>query len=402
MSGENQVHEHSISEPVSPVSASTTYSPRSRSRPNIVRRFFGTCCVPTRICANCCAYPCTRCARGSPKRPTWNNKTELAISSLRTASKSAPPDAKSLRFWTDRAIPDLILPKEAVREKVTPKLGSLDIKCEWVWSKKLSGDKISPSARHKVKHFITKEWVQSQKAAVVLFLHGGAFCLCNSATHRGLVYSLAIEMNAIFFVPNYRRPPEVTAKEAVEDCFNAYKYLVDDFGIDPERICLMGDSAGGALVGLTLVRIRDSLPPTRAPKCGVMLSPWTDFADTEILEKAQASDCQLPEYDFLPYNLIQLFASESAGPHELTDPEINISRARLDSLPPLYISFGEVEVLRHQIEAFIKKCKDSNITVEEDMLVDMVHVGHLLSSVSTIAKDANTRVAQFINRQVCS
>ena len=387
-------------EPQSPVSDSTTYSIRPKSRPHIMKRFFGSCCLPTRVCCNCCAYPCNRCVRGSPKRPTWNNKTELAISTLRTASNGIARDAKSMRFWTDRAIPDLILPKDAVREKVTPKLGAHDTLCEWVWPRKLSGTQLPAKNHHKVKHFISKDWVASHSVPVVLYLHGGAFCLCNSATHRGLVYSLALELNAIVFVPNYRRPPEVTAKDAVEDCFNAYQYLINDFGIDPSRISLMGDSAGGALVGLTLVKIRDELPPTKAPRCGVMMSPWVDFADSEILDKAEHSDHQLPEFDFLPYDLITLFASESAGPFELTDPEINISRARLDGLPPLYINYGEVEVLRPQIERFIKKCKETNLTVEEYMLPDMVHVGQLLASVSPVAADAIRRVVDYITKQM--
>ena len=397
----SHTHPNNESEPQSPVSASTTYSfNRSRSRPHIAKRFIGLCCMPTRVCFNCCAYPCTRCVRGSPKRPTWNNKTELAISTLRTASNGVPRDAKSLRFWTDRAIPDLILPKEAVREKVVPKLGNHEIKCEWVWPRKIATDHLPKKSHHKVKHFINKEWVASQTVPVVLYLHGGAFCLCNSATHRGLVYSLSIELNAIVFVPNYRRPPEVTAKDAVEDCFNAYKYMIEDFGIDPKRICLMGDSAGGALVGLTLVKIRDNLPISKVPRCGVMLSPWVDFADEDIEAKAHSGGPQLPPYDFLPYDLISLFASESAGPFEMTDPEVNISRAKLDGLPPLYINFGEVEVLRPQIEKFIQKCKDSNLQIEEHMLPDMIHVGQMLSSVSPAGAEATKKVAEYINRQM--
>ena len=398
---ESPANPQTVNEPQSPVSASTTYSiNRSRSRPHITKRFFGLCCMPARVCCNCCAYPCTRCVRGSPKRPSWNNKTELAISTLRTASNGVPRDAKSLRFWTDRAIPDLILPKDAVREKVFPKLGEHEIKCEWVWPRKISGDILPKKSHHKVKHFITKEWIASQTVPVVLYLHGGAFCLCNSATHRGLVYSLAIELNAIVFVPNYRRPPEVTAKDATEDCFNAYKYLIEDFGIDPGRICLMGDSAGGALVGLTLVKIRDFLPPSRAPRCAVMMSPWVDFADTDIESKAHSGGPQLPPFDFLPYDLISLFASESAGPFDVTDPEINISRAKLENLPPLYINFGEVEVLRPQIEMFIQKCKDAQLQIDEYMLPDMIHVGQLLSSVSPVAKDATKRVVEYIHRQM--
>jgi len=306
-----------VEEEFIPSSPTNSQSPRSPStrlqrRPSRASRFWGSCCLPPRIVVHCCTFPCTRAINGR-RRPSWNTRTELAISTLRSAAVGIPRDTKTLRFWSDRTIPDFILPNGAIRQKMNLKFKlnnevDHEIVCEWVWHSSLSmKTEGGLSPRKKVRNFLTHEMIQEWPCPIVLYLHGGAFCLCSSSTHRGLIYSLAIAGEMAVFVPNYRRPPEVSIIDSVDDCFEAYRYLVTQVGIDPSRIVVMGDSAGGALVGLLLCRIREEveklIPPQSVevvvgvpvnekviamPRCGVMLSPWVDLNDTRINEKADA------------------------------------------------------------------------------------------------------------------
>jgi len=330
--------------------------------------------------------------------------------------------------------------------------GEYELKVEWVWYRKLSPPDLVSSPHNgnakSVKNFLTHEIIKNWDCPIVLYLHGGAFCLCSSSTHRALLYSMAIVGKMALFVPNYRRPPEVSIKEAVDDCFQAYMYLIRDVGVDAEKIILMGDSAGGALVGLVLCRIRDAMGPTvpaatsptsdllasaaadsqhgvitpslsqgmvdgsspsgsdvvvgtrlPMPRCGVMMSPWVDLND-EGIGKSAASGIIMPEYDYLPFDAIVLFANESIGDHDVCDPQVNISYADLTGLPPLYINYGEVEILRPQIAKFIDKCRTSNVKVETNMLTDMIHVGQMLSTVTQVGAQENIRIAQYIHKQI--
>jgi acetyl esterase/lipase len=328
-----------------------------------------------------------------------------------------PRDTKTLRFWSDRSIPDFILPNGAVRQKIkltfkVNKEVDHEMVCEWVWDRQLSPAQ-GGSPRKKVRDFLTHEMIQNWSCPIVLYVHGGAFCLCSSSTHRGLIYSLAIAGEMAIFVPNYRRPPEVSIMDSVDDCFEAYSYLVSKVGIDPARIAVMGDSAGGALVGLLLCRIREKLknlslvesgggtvgvPVIAMPRCGVMLSPWVDLNDPRINKMAD-DGIIMPEYDYLPYDAIAVFANQSVGELSLDDPRVNLSKCDLSGYPPLYINFGEVEVLRPQIEDFITKCKNDGLKVETHQLKDMIHVGQMLYSVSEIGAEENRRVAQYIRTQ---
>ena len=83
---------------------------------------------------------------------------------------------------------------------------------------------------------------------MILYLHGGAFCLCSSQTHRTLLMRLCSTTNAVILAPNYRRPPEHPWPVPVDDCLEAYRWLLEERSVSPDRIVLAGDSAGGGLV----------------------------------------------------------------------------------------------------------------------------------------------------------
>ena len=57
---------------------------------------------------------------------------------------------------------------------------------------------------------------------VVLYLHGSAFALCSSKTHRVLIMSLVSKAGACVLSPDYRRPPEHPWPLPVDDCLAAY------------------------------------------------------------------------------------------------------------------------------------------------------------------------------------
>ncbi len=125
---------------------------------------------------------------------------------------------------------------------------------------------------------IQGRWTRNADAArrVILYLHGGAFILRLPNTHTAFAAQFCAELGASAFLPWYRLAPEHPFPAAPEDCFAAYRLLLDA-GYRPNDIVLMGDSAGGnlALSSLHLIR-RAGLP---CPAAAVAFSPITDFAE---------------------------------------------------------------------------------------------------------------------------
>ncbi|MCH9731131.1 MAG: alpha/beta hydrolase [Actinomycetia bacterium] len=84
------------------------------------------------------------------------------------------------------------------------------------------------------------------KRSVVLYLHGGAFLTCGVNTHGRLVAGLSKCADSPVLVVNYRMIPKHSLGTALDDCFDAYKWLRET-GYQPDQIVLAGDSAGGYL-----------------------------------------------------------------------------------------------------------------------------------------------------------
>lgn len=366
-------------------------------KPNAITNFFKSMCIIPRVCGTCCVHPCKRALQGR-KRRSWSNRMELAVATLRTASKSMPRDPKNLRFWTDRPIPDIILPASAVRHETTIRT----IPVDYVWPRHLTVTdheiKVSPKSRY-TKHDISDarllEW--SKTHAIALYLHGGAYMLCSSKTHRAMIYNFVIEGDMVAIAPNYKRVPEGSVVDAVEDCFSVYRHLISTVGIEPCRICIMGDSAGGALTVLALCRIRDE--GVALPACAVLLSPWTDLDDKDIQQRALSK--RMPSYDYLPLDAIVMIAAEASGKLDPRDPRINPMYADLAGLPPMLVHAGEVEVLLPQIQLFVERAQVRfNAEIELKVLSDMIHVGQMFSTFSVIAREAIIEVGAFVHKHI--
>ncbi|CAM9236750.1 unnamed protein product, partial [Ectocarpus fasciculatus] len=226
----------------------------------------------------------------------------------------------------------------------------------------------------------------------ILYFHGGAFCCCNSATHRGLLFRLVEETQATIFSINYRRPPEHPYPAPVDDCISAFLFILEKVG-DANRIILSGDSAGGNLVISTLLRLHELGLP--APAGGVLISPWVDLTDFD-----SPSWVQYYSVDYLDAELAKLFArcyQGECGRFTLVELSPTNSKA-LDTMPPLLVEVGECEVLRDQIIEFSKKVETAGGKITCNIRQDMIHVFPIYSFTGMPqCQEAFKAIVHFVN-----
>jgi len=94
---------------------------------------------------------------------------------------------------------------------------------------------------------IQGEWIIPPKVendVVILYLHGGGYCIGSINTHRSMVSFIAKIAKAKSLIIDYRLAPENPFPAAVEDSVAAYKWLLTQ-GISEQRLIISGDSAGG-------------------------------------------------------------------------------------------------------------------------------------------------------------
>ncbi|HTJ94921.1 MAG TPA: alpha/beta hydrolase [Pararobbsia sp.] len=97
-------------------------------------------------------------------------------------------------------------------------------------------------------------------APALLFLHGGGFVVGDVETHDALCRVFARDAQCMVLSVDYRLAPDHKFPTAVEDAFDALQWLFANalsYGIDPERIAVGGDSAGGTLAAVSAILARD-------------------------------------------------------------------------------------------------------------------------------------------------
>jgi acetyl esterase len=100
-----------------------------------------------------------------------------------------------------------------------------------------------------------------QRLPLLLYLHGGGFTVGGLDTHDSLCRRLALASEAAVISLDYRLAPEHRFPTAVHDSWDALKWLAANahtLGLDPERVAVGGDSAGGTLAAVCALHARDA------------------------------------------------------------------------------------------------------------------------------------------------
>jgi monoterpene epsilon-lactone hydrolase len=239
------------------------------------------------------------------------------------------------------------------------------------------------------------EWITTPEAAherVVYYLHGGGYVMGSINTHRELISRISRAAGARALAIDYRLAPENPFPAAVEDCTAAYRWLLST-GVDPARLVIAGDSAGGGLTVDTLVALRDAGDPL--PAAAVCLSPWVD------LEQVGESMTTKAEVDPLIQREVGVrWAKVYLGDVHPHTPLAAPLYADLRGLPPLLIQVGTEEALLDDSTRLAERAKSAGVDVEIEVWDDMIHVWQFFAAMLPEGQQAIDRIGEFIRKHM--
>jgi acetyl esterase/lipase len=240
---------------------------------------------------------------------------------------------------------------------------------------------------------VPAEWITTPEAAderVIYYLHGGGYTLGSINTHREMISRISRAARARALAIDYRLAPENPFPAAVEDCTAAYRWLLST-GVDPARLVIVGDSAGGGLTVATLVALRDAGEPL--PAAAVCLSPWVDL---ELLGESMTTkaevDPTVPRQAGLEWAKAYL-----GGAHPRT-PLASPLYADLTGLPPLLIQVGTAETLLDDATRLAERAKSAGVDVTLEVWDDMIHVWQFFAAMLPEGQQAIDRIGEFIRK----
>ncbi|GAA1918932.1 alpha/beta hydrolase [Nocardioides marmoribigeumensis] len=199
---------------------------------------------------------------------------------------------------------------------------------------------------------------------VVLYLHGGGFVLGDLETHDAQARRLANRTGWAVLAADYRRPPEHRFPAALDDSVAALDGLLTDadaLGLDPARVVVAGDSAGGNLA----VGVARRRPGTLAG--ALLVYP---FLDPETASASYSSlDGGLDRADARWF--WDHYAPDGV---DRADPDLAPLRATdLGSLPPTLVQVAECDTLADEVEAFVRLARSQGAQVEDTLHAGMIH-----------------------------
>lgn len=228
---------------------------------------------------------------------------------------------------------------------------------------------------------------------VVLYLHGGAFLSGGANSHGPLVTALSKYSDSPVLVVDYRMIPRHSVGMAIEDCYDAYRWLRTR-GYEPDQIVLAGDSAGGYLALALAEQVRLD---GEEPAALVAMSPLFEIDNTARADHPNARvDAMFPPHAFTA--LVQLVAK--AAEHHLVDGRAEDVYEPLDhvapGLPRTLIHVSGSEVLLSDARKAARKLAAVGVAVEVRVWPGQMHVFQLAAPVVPEADRSLRQIGEYI------
>lgn len=234
------------------------------------------------------------------------------------------------------------------------------------------------------------------KRAVILYMHGGAFLTCGVNSHGRMVGALSGFADCPVLVVNYRMIPKHSVGMAVDDCYDAYRWLREK-GYEADQIVLAGDSAGGYLALTLAERLQDEGPHGEVPAAMVTMSPLFEIDnDTRANHPNIRSDAMFPPRAF--YALVDLVEeaarrhSKDGRPEEVYEPLDHIE----PGLPRTLIHVSGSEVLVSDARKAARRLAAAGVPVEVRIWPGQMHVFQLASPIVSEAKRSLRQIGDYI------
>lgn len=226
---------------------------------------------------------------------------------------------------------------------------------------------------------------------MILQLHGGGYIGPMKNIYRKFaVHYSKLSFGGDVLTVDYRVAPEYPYPAALEDAYDAYKWLIHEKGYHPKQVIVAGDSAGGGLALALCLYLRDH--GIALPAGLILMSPWADMT------------CSGESYD-TNYELDPLFGnsresmlynSSYIGNADPKNPYLSPVFGDFKGLPPMLFQTGGYEMMLSDTLACAELAKKAGIKRRVSVYEGMFHVFQMSMGLFPESREAWAEAGQFI------
>ncbi|HYM04382.1 MAG TPA: alpha/beta hydrolase [Stellaceae bacterium] len=229
---------------------------------------------------------------------------------------------------------------------------------------------------------------------VLIYFHGGGWCIGDIETHDAVCRQLSDSAGCAVLAVDYRLAPEHPFPAGLDDCFATVQWVARDgasLGLDPLRIAVGGDSAGGNLAAVCAIMARDADIVLRAQ---ILIYPATDFV------RAHPSHEECAEGFLLTRESMDWFSGNYVDPCDHRDWRASPLHAPDHArLAPAMVIVGEFDPLRDESRAYAERLKAAGTEASFHLYPGMIHAFINLGGLISVADDAMGRVAEMLTEK---
>ncbi len=233
-----------------------------------------------------------------------------------------------------------------------------------------------------------------ERSPCLVYYHGGAFVLRDFGYMHKKTCEYALRSGCKIVFVHYRLAPDHTATIILEDCYTSLEWVKDhslELGIDPNRIAVGGDSAGGALAAAVTQLSRDRRGPRLCFQ--MLIYPVTDAS--QETESAR-NFVNTPGWNANLNKQMWHYYLEKADT-EMMKYISPISNPSLENLPASYIEVEEWDCLRDEGIAYAKKLESCGNEVTLNYLKGTFHGFDINLKKSIVQAALNARISALQN-----
>ncbi len=205
---------------------------------------------------------------------------------------------------------------------------------------------------------------------VLAWFHGGGWVVGDLETADGTARRLAVEAGCVVVSVDYRRAPEAKFPAAADDCYAATQWVAQNaasINVDPSKIAVGGDSAGGNLAAAVSLMARDRGGPSVAFQLLVYPVTARDFSTSSY---RQNGDGYMLTMDGMKMYWEQYLSDDRDASNPYAAP---LTAGDLSGLPPALVITAEFDPLRDEGEAYAQRLKAAGVATTSSRYDGMIH-----------------------------
>lgn len=200
----------------------------------------------------------------------------------------------------------------------------------------------------------------SSRSAVV-YMHGGGM-ICGSLESYDRLVAKYVDVTGVPFLSiDYRLSPEFPGTTLIDDSFTALSWFIEraaEFGVDPTRIAVMGDSGGGGVAAGVAIAARDAGIPVAKQ---ILIYPMLDDRNLEPDPEIAPFATWTYDNNFTGWNAL---LGDSMGKAEVSPRSAPARLTDFRGLAPAFIDVGELDIFRDESIAYAAGLLQAGVSTE--------------------------------------